>query len=154
VEVASYRLNDRTFLARFRSSLTEVSGVERYRAPLEMTDGTKWRRTQGPASIRPRCTWSGTSVAAIPVYPPNVLQPFETYCTNLTLVSRFSSPEALHINQRERPLSVKGGTMGEKCLIKFSHTTATSTVTVGFFYTPQSCDMGPTALLPLRRKAC
>jgi hypothetical protein len=44
--------------------------------------------------------------------------------------------------------------MGEKFPIKFSHTIATSTVIVGFFYMPQSCDMGPTALIPLRRKAC
>jgi hypothetical protein len=35
--------------------------------------------------------------------------------------------------------------MGEKCPIKFSHTIATSTVIVGFFYVPRSCDMGPTA---------
>jgi hypothetical protein len=27
-------------------------------------------------------------------------------------------------------------------------------VTVGFFYMPQICDMGPTALLPLRRTGC
>ena len=26
--------------------------------------------------------------------------------------------------------------------------------TLGIFYMPQICDMGPTALLPLRRKAC
>jgi hypothetical protein len=44
--------------------------------------------------------------------------------------------------------------MGEKCPIKFSQTIVTSTVIVGFFYMPQSCDMGPTALLPLRNKAC
>jgi hypothetical protein len=30
----------------------------------------------------------------------------------------------------------------------------TSTVHLGFFYMPQICDMGPTALLPFRRKAC
>jgi hypothetical protein len=64
-----------------------------------------------------------------------------------------SSPEALHVNWRERPLSEKGGNMGEKCPIKFCHTIATSTVIFGFFYMPQSCDMGQTALLPLRRKA-
>jgi hypothetical protein len=64
-----------------------------------------------------------------------------------------SSPEALHVNRRERPLSAKGGTMGEKCPIKFSHTIATSTVIVRFFCMSQSCDMGPTALLPHRRKA-
>jgi hypothetical protein len=82
-------------------------------------------------------------------YPPNVLQPFETYFTNPTSVSPLSSPEALHVNWRERPLLAKGGTMGEKCLIKFSHTFVTSMVIVGFFYMPQSCDMGPAALLPL-----
>jgi len=30
----------------------------------------------------------------------------------------------------------------------------TSTLHLGIFYMPQSCDMGPTALLHLRRKAC
>jgi hypothetical protein len=30
----------------------------------------------------------------------------------------------------------------------------TSTVHLGFFYMPQICDMGPTALLSFRRKAC
>jgi hypothetical protein len=44
--------------------------------------------------------------------------------------------------------------MGKKCPIKFSHIIATSTVNVGFFYIPKSCDMGHTALLSLRRKAC
>jgi hypothetical protein len=34
--------------------------------------------------------------------------------------------------------------MDEKCPIKFSHTIATSTLVVGFFYMPQSCNMGPT----------
>jgi hypothetical protein len=65
-----------------------------------------------------------------------------------------SSPEALNVNRRERPLSAKVGTMGDKCQIKFSHTIATSAAIVGFFYMPQSCDMGPTVLLPLRRKPC
>ena len=31
---------------------------------------------------------------------------------------------------------------------------STSTLHLGIFYMPQICDMGPTALLPLRRKAC
>jgi hypothetical protein len=53
-----------------------------------------------------------------------------------------SAPEALHVNRRDRPLSAKGGTIGEKCPIKFSHTIATYTVIVVFFYIPQSCDMG------------
>jgi hypothetical protein len=44
--------------------------------------------------------------------------------------------------------------MRKKCPIKFSHTIATYKVIVGFFYMSQSCDMGPMALLLLRRKAC
>jgi hypothetical protein len=35
--------------------------------------------------------------------------------------------------------------MGENCPIKFSHTIVTSTVIVGFFNMPQSCDIGLTA---------
>jgi hypothetical protein len=50
VEVANYRLNYRTLLARFRSSLTEFSDVAWHTAPLEMTDRTKWRRTKGLGS--------------------------------------------------------------------------------------------------------
>jgi hypothetical protein len=38
---------NRKFLAHFRYSLTEFSGVALHRAPLEMTDRTKWRRTKG-----------------------------------------------------------------------------------------------------------
>jgi hypothetical protein len=52
-------------------------------------------------------------------YPPNVLQPTETYCANPALVFPPSFPEALHIRRRERPLLARGGTMGEKYPIKF-----------------------------------
>jgi hypothetical protein len=82
------------------------------------------------------------------------------YCSLLRLIVLtpvsfpLSSPEALLIRRRERPLLAGGSTMGEKCPIKFSHTSATSMVIVEFFYMPQICDMGQTALLPLRRKAC
>jgi hypothetical protein len=53
-------------------------------------------------------------------YPPNVLQPTQAYCTNPCFSFPPSSPEALHIRRRERPLLVTGGTMSEKCPIKFS----------------------------------
>jgi hypothetical protein len=43
----SYWLNYRLFLTRFRSSLTEDSSVVWHRELMEMTDGTKWRRTKG-----------------------------------------------------------------------------------------------------------
>jgi hypothetical protein len=61
---------------------------------------------------------------------------------------------ALHVQRRERPLSVKEETMGEKWPIQFCLQPATSTVSVGIFYMLQIYDMGQTALLPLRRKAC
>jgi hypothetical protein len=44
--------------------------------------------------------------------------------------------------------------MGEKWSIQFCLQHATSTVSVGNFYMPQIYDMGQTALLSLRRKAC
>jgi hypothetical protein len=47
MEVANFGLNYRTFLAHFRSSLTEGSVVALHTASLEMTDGTRWRRTKG-----------------------------------------------------------------------------------------------------------
>src|SRR5215468_569695 len=68
------------------------------------------------------------------------------YCSlhRLIVQPRFrfpcSSPEALHISRRERPLLAKGGIMGEKCPIKFSLAIAISMVNAGFFYMPQSCD--------------
>jgi hypothetical protein len=87
-------------------------------------------------------------------YPPIVLQPLETYFTKPPLVSPFHLQRCSTSTGVRDLLSAKGGTMGEKCLIKFSHTITTSTLIVVFFYMPQSCDMGPTALLPFRRKAC
>jgi hypothetical protein len=59
-----------------------------------------------------------------------------------------SSPEALHARQHERTLWAKGRSVGEKWPTKFRH------VIAGFFNMPQSCDMGQTALLHLRRKGC
>jgi hypothetical protein len=51
-------------------------------------------------------------------YPLNVLQPTEAYSTNPALVPP-STPEALHIRRRERPLLARRETMGEKSPIKF-----------------------------------
>jgi hypothetical protein len=47
LEITNFRLKYLTFLARFRSSLTDVFGVAWHIAPMEMTDGTKWPRTKG-----------------------------------------------------------------------------------------------------------
>jgi len=48
-----------------------------------------------------------------------------------------SAARRLHVHTTREILAVKGGTVGEN---------------VGW-YMPQICDMGPTALLPLQRKA-
>jgi len=57
------------------------------------------------------------------------------------------SARCLHVQRRERPL------VAEKCSDKFD-LESEFTVILGMFYMPQICDMGQTALLPLRRKAC
>jgi hypothetical protein len=51
---------------------------------------------------------------------PTALQPTEAYCANPAFWFPRSSPEALHVRRRERPLPVKEGIMGEKRPIKFS----------------------------------
>jgi hypothetical protein len=79
----SYRLNYRTFLARFRSSLTENSSVAWHRAPLGMTDETKWRRTKGLLAYKSRSTRGGSSIAAIPVYRSTSLPVYRSCSKNL-----------------------------------------------------------------------
>jgi hypothetical protein len=83
-------------------------------------------------------------------YPPNVLQPTEAYCANPALVSPF------HLQRRSTSAGVRDlyQRKVELWARNVRSNLTTSTVVVGFFYMPQSCDMGQTALLPLRRKAC
>jgi hypothetical protein len=94
-----------------------------------------------------RYTSSSSSVRGAGGTPPSALQPTETYCDNPAFWFRRSSPEALHVRRRKRPLSAKGGSMGEKWSTKFI---LKIHVIVGFFNMPQSCDMGQTTLLPVR----
>jgi hypothetical protein len=46
------------------------------------------------------------------------------------------------------------GNYGREMSGEFCHQIASSTLFEGIFYMPQICNMGPTALLPLQRKAC
>jgi hypothetical protein len=62
------------------------------------------------------------------------------------------SPEALHVRRRERPLSAKGGIMGEKWLIKFSLQYDFHGNLRCFFLHAAKLWHGPMTLLPLRRK--
>ena len=48
---------------------------------------------------------------------------------------------------------VKGRTIGQEMAGNLAESTDFH-ATLGIFYMPQICDMGPTALLQLRRKAC
>jgi hypothetical protein len=81
-------------------------------------------------------------------YAPNVLQPTEVYCTNPALVSlnlqrRSTSYDVKDLNQRR----VKLWARNVRSNLAYN---STSTETVGFFYIPQICDMGPAALRMLR----
>jgi len=62
------------------------------------------------------------------------------------------SASCLHVQRRERPLAA-AVFVGEKCSEKF-RLEFDLHVILEIFYMPQICDMGQTALLPLRRKAC
>jgi hypothetical protein len=49
---------------------------------------------KGPASLRPRCTWSGSSIAAIPVYlPMKIEQTQRSEALAYTLQTLVNNPE-------------------------------------------------------------
>ena len=79
--------------------------------------------------------------------PPDALQP-KAYCTNTGLQSFLLALPG--VSTRD-PSSERRNYLGEKWLV-------ISTESCDFhfrvFYMPQICDMGQTALLPFRRKAC
>jgi hypothetical protein len=57
----------------------------------------------------------------------------------------------LHVQRRERPLAAEGGTLRGREIFRLE---SDFHLILEIFYMPQICDMGQTALLPLRRKAC
>ena len=73
------------------------------------------------------------------------------HCFPLPLDVPTFSARCLHVQRRERPLVELF--VGEKCSDKF-RLEFDFHVILEIFYMPQICDMGQTALLPLRRKAC
>ena len=60
------------------------------------------------------------------------------------------SPRCLHVQRRERPLAAEGGTLRGREIFRPEFDFH---VILEIFYMPQICDMGQTALLPLRSKA-
>ena len=79
--------------------------------------------------------------------PPDALQP-KAYCTNPGLQSFLLAPPA--VSTRE-PSSERRKYLGEKWPVISTESCDFHAYTFGFFYIPQICDMGQTALLPFRR---
>ena len=68
--------------------------------------------------------------------------------------SRFRHHVPPHVyTTRETPSSERRNSMGKKCPEILPKCRLPRYI-LGIFYMLQICDMGPTALLPLRRKAC
>jgi hypothetical protein len=75
------------------------------------------------------------------------------YCTARFGPSSFSLLDAPAPTDAFRTLAAEVGTMCGNRSINFAEM-PTSTIHLGIFYMPQICDLGPTALLPFRRKVC
>ena len=82
--------------------------------------------------------------------PPDALQP-KAYCTNPGLQSFLHAPPGASTRD---PSSERRNYLGEKWPVISTESCDFHAFTFGFFYIPQICDMGQTALLPFRRKAC
>ena len=82
--------------------------------------------------------------------PPDALQP-KAYCTNPGLQSLLLAPPG--VSTRD-PSSERRNYLGEKWPVISTESCDFHAYTFGLFYMSQICDMGQTALLPFRRKAC
>ena len=82
--------------------------------------------------------------------PPDALQP-KAYCTNPGLQSFLLAPSDVCTRD---PSSERRNYLGEKWPVIWTESCDFHAYTSEFFYMPQICDMGQTALLPFRRKAC
>ena len=81
--------------------------------------------------------------------PPDALQS-KAYCTNPGLYSFLLAPPG--VSTRE-PSNERRNYLGEKWPVISTESCDFHAYTYRFFYMPQICDMGQTALLPFRRKA-
>ena len=82
--------------------------------------------------------------------PLDALQP-NAYCTNPGLQSFLLAPPG--VSTRD-PSSKRRKYLGEKWPVISTESCDFHAYTFWFFYRPQIYDMGQTALLPFRRKAC
>jgi hypothetical protein len=79
-----------------------------------------------------------------------IVQPWIPLPFHLILDVPSSAARCLHVHTTRETLLAKCGTSWSL----ISPTISIFTLHVGIFYMLQICDMGPTALLPLRRKEC
>jgi hypothetical protein len=92
-------------------------------------------------------------------HTPRMHRSLQAYCATLNPPShnfgRFTFRRQVPPRPQDArdPTSERWNFVGENCPI-ISPKMSTSTLHVGIFYIPKICDMGPTALLTLRRKAC
>jgi hypothetical protein len=145
------------------SSLIEDSTPAWCGAPLELTEGTKSGAQR--ACIRPRCieaTRLQTNLHLhlhrhdVFVFCMGPAVSHRMYCSLprlIVLTPALVSPSSPHQTTWDASISERRN-YGREMSDQIKPTIATSTVIVGFFYMPKSCDMGQTALLPLRRKVC
>ena len=82
--------------------------------------------------------------------PPDALQP-KAYCTNPGLQPFLVAPPG--VSTRD-PSSESRNYLVKKWPVISTESCDFHAYTFGFFYMRQICDMGQTALLPFRRKAC
>ena len=82
--------------------------------------------------------------------PPDALQP-KVYCTNPGLQSFLLASTGVSTWD---PSSERRNYLGEKWPVISTESCDFHAYTFGFFYMPKICDVGQTALLPFRRKAC
>ena len=81
--------------------------------------------------------------------PPDALQP-KAYCTIPSLQQFLLAPPGFSTRD---PSSERRNYLGEKWPVIWIESCYFHAYTFGFFYMPQICDMGQTALVPFRRKA-
>ena len=65
---------------------------------------------------------------------------------------QLAPPGVFHVTTLET-LAVKGGTVGREMASNLAESSDLH-ATLGIFYMPQICDMGPMAFLPLQMKVC
>ena len=84
--------------------------------------------------------------------PPGYTAASRLIVRPLVLDVQLAPPGVFHVTTTLETLAVKCGTIGIEMAGNLAESSDFHAI-LEIFYVPQICDMGPTALLPLRRKA-